>query len=1202
METKQNCRCQEKHEDELNQVIDDMGSFIEAFFTTVDKDEEIRSRHIKECSAPKKGRLVYIPASRCFQCEECSFHINFPSPPLYNALLKQIHFAETMMYQDTSDPGLVGPQQVIRRLGRVISSALIGIPAIYDFSILASEDIDSAKFLPPDQHGNGEMEPQEILKPEPLWEPIWNNLTGFSSTSDQASDSVQEGVDIVLQCIEDRPQHDNMATIEVEDDLLELINHQIFGRDSHQTFRQYEGSTSENERQELKMKFARCLSSPEVETNRNLIYRLPLSGFHFLRGAHGTSIKLVNFEQPTFDHFRIRMIWADVCSHEEHRYSKELTNSLVELLESDHVKRLARPITYCSNNASFTTGKNRECGESGINRRCLSYEYDSHSDHAPLISDGKEGVRLIQQGEHINGGIRPEALNDALERAYEWLYEREPTLHQHQIWLMRLVKTGAQSGFTFVIPRETHQTVRRLKASILKHYKEIYKSTGQMETTIVNEKMQTLKKSAPYTVLQLFKEYRDDQGEDRLFGDEGGLLAEMKKTQLPTWATSVFGDPRGLSYAQEDPGNNPRVEIERFLYADLFQDYYSFPIFISGTLWGCLVIVDRKWEDKEIREDNSQKYIIAGLTAADNLGRDIYNAIRRDVLDRIVGEMAQLEVDQWDKYRNYIQKEAVGALPSVARLWIKKKEEKAPTNIEADVITRYPTGGKDSSIAEYILWSENHRCQHVISSREIYFMHLLLKIAVSGDEMGNAIEKVRQLSGVQHLIGVEPDVRQLIKEIDQFKLRAIRLSRKITPADSGLLVYDEDILRLFRTNGHFTVSFSFPDVVIPDRFSTLTRSGINEQDKLHLLIELLDSSLDDIKGDQWFSRLKEEIERTQKQSLRFNISSILEMSDLRKDFGRAEALIRLCRQLFDKHNDWKRRELQGVTHWHSDYVLNIIPGHWRVGEAFKTSHRPHDLIEDEWESYIPLLYLLGLSRGIHLLKSIAVYYFDKPWSREECNLVFSLLKLVFLRAHRPGSKSLSSIVYTTQILAIMFEAGVPIKFCDIEFQGGAFEIESFLSCLRISGMINTVELEKSERWQLCTSGIQFLQALDQLIQIELNPEPDYKGMAQIERIEIDTISSRPDSNQLHIRIHCIGDFNPSNLHIDETRDIHEEGLKHGMTEVYQQLEKALNYPGAERSGIWVEREKRHMGASNQTHPSSIEFHSTEIHILVNRCE
>jgi len=107
-----------------------------------------------------------------------------------------------------------------------------------------------------------------------------------------------------------------------------------------------------------------------------------------------------------------------------------------------------------------------------------------------------------------------------------------------------------------------------------------------------------------------------------------GILGQMSASLITCSGISVFGDFRTMGHTKKK--NDQLIEAELFLYAKRSRDYYAFPIFVSGRLWGMLAILARNFKENNINSsikqfDNVLEGNVIASILGDHIEKNIYN-------------------------------------------------------------------------------------------------------------------------------------------------------------------------------------------------------------------------------------------------------------------------------------------------------------------------------------------------------------------------------------------------------------------------------------------------------------------------------------------------------------------------------------------------------------------------------------------------
>ncbi|MDR4507774.1 MAG: hypothetical protein MRJ65_05980 [Candidatus Brocadiaceae bacterium] len=407
-----------------------------------------------------------------------------------------------------------------------------------------------------------------------------------------------------------------------------------------------------------------------------------------------------------------------------------------------------------------------------------------------------------------------------------------------------------------------------------------------------------------------------------------------------------------------------------------------------------------------------------------------------------------------------------------------------------------------------------------------------------------AIRARQQFEEVAHLQGIEPDVSNLIKDIDQVKQQAIRLSRRLYPAESGLLVYDDDMMKLFLAKGKFTVFF-------------------------------------DIQSDEAVEEIK--------MAVRDTIIDITEDAFPKcGDNGTLDNAKKML-DIYAKLNE-SMTSVKGITLWNPQYSFNIRPGCWPNGVVVNTLHDPDGIspdFSDVWDNYLPLIYLLGLSRENKLLLGIVSYCVTNELKDKEKIILFIMLKLILHRLHHPGSGDANS-VYTAQLFGIIImcimNTSVDVLYNRTRIDG----VASVVNICNNNPVIISRSSDKSEKWSLSDRGIYFLQALEQMIEVELVG----KGKdAQLSKIEINV-----DKDCMNLSLICDGEFDVNKLHFKDMNSERYVSSEHGMTKAYLTLLRCLQVVETYESPFWIEHIESDVDTNGDAGGVLPKTHNTIFHL------
>ena len=381
-----------------------------------------------------------------------------------------------------------------------------------------------------------------------------------------------------------------------------------------------------------------------------------------------------------------------------------------------------------------------------------------------------------------------------------------------------------------------------------------------------------------------------------------------------------------------------------------------------------------------------------------------------------------------------------------------------------------------------------------------------LRLAISLENKSKqAAEERAGADQVRHLAGIEPEIRKLIDDVNQMKRAAERVARKISPAQQGIFAYDSDTIKLFRTQGHFTVFF---DII----------SGTNTENKLTIWNRVL--------GRNVYIQSEE---RQVPDSFIGKIAELIEAVEPR---------------------------------WDTNLSLQIKEGSWATPGGFplETFHNPSDFTEHKiWnESYGPMFILLGLARANELMIEFGKVKFETGQVdiAIKSERLFSAAKLLFHKLHVPGNAL--NLVHTTQLMAAL--SPIPNRNCSplfVHFNG-----ERQVKINYYNELVDFVmECDKLDRyWSISGNVNVFINALHQL-SFELSAIPKTEKEKK-ERIVLSGVSISLSDNDCTIKLTCTGCgdvyFDEKKLHrselIDQEKNIPSE---HGLTRAVVDLENCL---------------------------------------------
>jgi len=422
-----------------------------------------------------------------------------------------------------------------------------------------------------------------------------------------------------------------------------------------------------------------------------------------------------------------------------------------------------------------------------------------------------------------------------------------------------------------------------------------------------------------------------------------------------------------------------------------------------------------------------------------------------------------------------------------------------------------------------------------------------------------ALERLHQYEELSHLEGVEPEISRMIREIDEIKRRAVRLERRISPSSSGLLAQDEDMIRVFKGGAAITVSLWVGKSV----FSKL----INEMSALKLPACTAGTGKEGPPGHNELVQGEHSALWTL-ENARILLKSYapfldaLHMSNLKGA---------------------KKYELgEGIVQWSPGYELQVRAGMWGgYGASLATFHDPDAMRfaeVDLWISdYLPILFLLGLSRGNDLLVGVTSYCYQnkerlkKKESHDFAKSIFNFLKLVFHRLHHPG-RGAQNQIFAAQLLAVIHRAawktsvsdfapkrtGITVEYVKDDAKEGIDigNIGLLLELLFSEGLSAPSSAKHSQRWRISKRGIEFLTALEQLLTVELQNKN--------ENTRLRKITVRRAGDVLTVELRCkvqntdLERFDVAGLAVTEDSSPEIQPSAHGMAYCYNCLSDSLN--------------------------------------------
>ena len=388
------------------------------------------------------------------------------------------------------------------------------------------------------------------------------------------------------------------------------------------------------------------------------------------------------------------------------------------------------------------------------------------------------------------------------------------------------------------------------------------------------------------------------------------------------------------------------------------------------------------------------------------------------------------------------------------------------------------------------------------------YLKLAISLEIKSDQ---ALLDKANADRVKHLAGIEPEIRKLIDDVNQMKRAAERVANKIAPAQHGVFSYDSETVKLFRPKGEFTVE--------------LDVTGADEIDKLN----------------KW--------------------QEIFKNYDLKRP---PECAGRIKKLLEDSSN------IIDGTEWAPSLSLRIQEGSRVASSAqwpFRSVHNPKEIQYIKWnDSYRPMLYALGLSRGNNLMKAFGKYFPNALEATEEktrsvaARNLFDAAKQIFHRLHFPGDDL--NCVYHNQLLAALYVG----KRQKIKNKSIDITIDSYSDLIEYMATAN----ENSElKWKLKGSVTVFVPALHQFCS-ELS-DPGRVSLLET-RVEWDDIKCAVNMVATNYNM-----FNPSKLHRNETSVVKTDtDSEHGVTKAVISLENCLqSYLSDNRHGIFHFKKTKH---------------------------
>jgi hypothetical protein len=748
--------------------MDRYGPLIAAVFQGIRKGDTHFSRHVAKCpgsATDSKGNLRYNPNTARFVCDraECGFFIDFPDLPETSEFEKQLIFAEGLLLQDASNPNIRTPRQVVHSLGRAFTVALLGYPYIVEFAL----------------HWDNE---RTVL---------WNNLDGFLPVGADKKQQTRTQL-LVAKFFPNNDGTGNNDDTNNEYRLGDLLHNDalisFFGQDALAAVQAFANAErAANNTDGAVQKLIRSLS-PVTNKEPNdtlhqmstrLAYRLPLTCFHYLAGLHciGFPILPQNSHSKLWVHLILPRADLQVPQSTTRKqigaYPMKMNMKIREVFNSRRVHSLVRPLLDCI----AMEGDQDHHGKCACPSECpaiMARKYDSSKQWNPGAFEIDQPFDL-RSGEPVSTEAAEPAseLKIVIEEAYQWLSNRLRELGANQIWIMRFAKVqgNAKRGFIFALPPESMRG---------KMKEAVRKCAGHLS----KEDFET----------QYAKHLRSlTRPGGRLFGDQEGLLAEMGRTRLPTWAPSVLGDPRVLLYATEEiPKDDPRVDAECFFYVDYFSDYYCFPVFAGERLWGALVLVARPLNTPKVRYDikDSRRLVLEGISAAEHLGRDISTATRRDILLELTSHAGNLELET-EEFIERSWKLVHDCLPQARSAQI------STTNPDAEWHELVGPGSKDADLRLFV---KHGICVNHFSGADKTFASLLLDFVQKGKTLRKSVaEKERMEKSyeeVAHLAAVKSDIMKVMDTLDEVRDATVRMRARLSPSETGILTLHDELLLL----------------------------------------------------------------------------------------------------------------------------------------------------------------------------------------------------------------------------------------------------------------------------------------------------------------------------------------------------------------------------------------------------------------------
>ena len=421
----------------------------------------------------------------------------------------------------------------------------------------------------------------------------------------------------------------------------------------------------------------------------------------------------------------------------------------------------------------------------------------------------------------------------------------------------------------------------------------------------------------------------------------------------------------------------------------------------------------------------------------------------------------------------------------------------------------------------------------------------------------NILKKAKgELSEVEHLYGIEPEVSHLIRGIDTIRRRAVRLERRISPSASGLLAQDEDLVQFFQGGATLTVSL------------WVGQSAFDQ-----IQTELIDLGLPKCRVTSEMDYVPEDVDLVQgNRSASETLKNARYLLSLYAPF--AEALETAVKTKADKANMGK-----GILSWSPGYEISVQQGARGGPEPLPLFHDPGRLSEgvelELWlNNHIPIMYILGLSRANRLLMQVASYcHVNGEMLREEhksyrATSIFNFLKLLFHRLHHPGRNG-DNKVYLAQLLAVLhlaawkssspnYDSERQISSVSVSGPGGEPSVDignlqDLLPLLWDRKLVHPTAAKNSPCWLISGRSVDFLTALEQLLMVELRNKDEG---SKLSKISVELVEG-----EVTIRLVCkIRDLSKKRFDIRNLPPLVDGSAesRHGMTRCINVLSDSLN--------------------------------------------